>query len=116
MSTLLLVALIGIPIAWHLGVIGIVYYDTGRVPLDRRKWLFLTAVIPIFGFFMYLFERSELSYDPETDPYRGNNYNIHPSRADDAPLRSRGDDRPPTPEELDDGEWPPEQSGDDRRQ
>ncbi len=93
MSTLLLAALVGIPLAWHLGVTAIVYYDSGRIPLERRKWTAITVLIPIFGFFMYLFERSELSYEPENDPYRGNNFNIHPSRADDAPLRSRGDDR-----------------------
>lgn len=93
MNTYLLAATVGIPLAWHLGVTAIVYYDSDRVPLDRRKWMAITFLVPIFGFFMYLFERSELSYDPESDPYRRHNFNIHPSRADDAPLPSRGDDR-----------------------
>ena len=84
MSNLLLAAIVGIPLAWHLGVAAIVYYDTGRVPLARRKWLAITLLIPIFGFFMYLFERSELSYDPETDPFRRKmGFEVHESRADD---------------------------------
>ncbi len=102
MSTILLVVLIGIPLAWHLGLTAVTYYDAGRVGLEpRKKWTAITFCIPIFGFFIYLFERSELSYDPETDPYRGNNFNIHPSRADDVPLPSRGDDRPG----VDEDDW-----------
>ncbi|WP_049928702.1 hypothetical protein [Halopiger goleimassiliensis] len=94
MSSLLLAVIVGIPLAWHLGLTAFVYYDAGRVGLEPpRKWAAITVCIPLFGFFIYLFERSELSYEPETDPYRGNNFNVHPSRADDAPLRSRGDDR-----------------------
>ena len=102
MSTLLLAAIVGIPLLWHLGLTAVAYYDAGRVGLEPpAKWAAITFCIPLFGFFIYLFERSELSYDPETDPYRGNNFNIHPSRADDAPLPSRGDDRPAVDEE----EW-----------
>ncbi|WP_121743806.1 hypothetical protein [Natronorubrum halophilum] len=94
MSTILLIAVVGIPLAWHLALTAFTYYDAGNVGLEPpKKWAAITFCIPLFGFFIYLFERSELDYDPETDPYRGNNYNIHPSRADDAPLPSRGDDR-----------------------
>lgn len=94
MSTILLAAIVGIPLAWHLGITAFVYYDAGRVGLEpARKWAAIAFAIPLFGFFIYLFERSELDYEPESDPYRDNNFNIHPSRADDAPLPSRGDDR-----------------------
>ncbi|WP_247003796.1 PLD nuclease N-terminal domain-containing protein [Halosolutus gelatinilyticus] len=94
MRTLLLAAVVGVPLAWHLGLTAFTYYDAARVGLKpREKWAAITFCVPVFGFFAYLFERSELSYDPESDPYRGNNFNIHPSRADDAPLPSRGDDR-----------------------
>ncbi|WP_265109717.1 hypothetical protein [Halosolutus halophilus] len=94
MSTHLLAAVVGIPLAWHLGLTAVAYYDADRVGLEpREKWAAITFCIPIFGFFIYLFERSELSYDPESDPYRGHNFNIHPSRADDTTLPSRGDDR-----------------------
>ena len=102
MSNLLLAAIVGIPLAWHLAITAFVYYDSEKVGLEpRKKWVAITFCIPIFGFFIYLFERSELDYKPEEDPYRGHNFNIHPSRADDSPLRSRGDDRP----DPDDADW-----------
>lgn len=92
MSTLLLAGIIGIPLAWHLGVTAVVYYDSGRVPLERRKWTAITLLIPIFGAFMYLFERSELSYDPSEDPFRERRgFEVHESRADDFGLDRSGD-------------------------
>ncbi|SIS09118.1 hypothetical protein [Natronorubrum thiooxidans] len=110
MSTILLAVLVGIPLAWHLGLTVGTYYDAGNVGLEPpKKWAAITFCIPIFGFFIYLFERSELSYDPDTDPYRGNNFNIHPSRADDTPLPSRGDDRL----QIDD-DWDDEDDGSER--
>ncbi|ADD05686.1 uncharacterized protein Nmag_2117 [Natrialba magadii ATCC 43099] len=94
MDLLLLAIVVGIPLAWHIGLTAFTYYDAGNVGLEPpMKWAAITFFIPLFGFFIYLFERSELDYDPETDPYRGHNFNIHPSRADDTPIRSRGDNR-----------------------
>ncbi|MDQ2052360.1 hypothetical protein RBH26_17980 [Natronolimnohabitans sp. A-GB9] len=102
MSNLLLAAIIGIPLAWHLGLTAFAYYDAPRVGLEpRSKWVAIVFLIPLIGFFIYIFERSELDYDPDEDPYKGHNFNIHPSRADDAPVRSRGDDRP----DPDDADW-----------
>ncbi|SDQ21329.1 hypothetical protein [Natronobacterium texcoconense] len=102
MNRILLAVIVGIPVVWHVALTLITYYDAGRVGLEPPlKWAAITFCIPLFGFFIYLFERSELSYDPETDPYRGNNFNIHPSRADDTPIRSRGDDQL-EPEDLED--------------
>ncbi|WP_126663708.1 hypothetical protein [Haloterrigena salifodinae] len=123
MSAPLLAIIVGIPLAWHLGLTAVAYYDAGRVGLEPpKKWAAITFCIPLFGFFIYLFERSELSYEPDDDPYRGNNFNIHPSRADDAPLPSRGDDRLSVDEDNWDetaGEDPPrdraEQGGDGPR-
>lgn len=88
MVSLLLVTLVFAALCAHAGLVGVVYYDTGTVALERRRWLVLVGLIPIFGFFMYLFERSELDYDPSTDPYAGGGYNVHPSRADDFPFSS----------------------------
>ncbi|MFD1565544.1 hypothetical protein ACFR99_18580 [Haloarchaeobius amylolyticus] len=105
MERLLLAVLVGIPLVWHLGLTGVAYYDAGRVGLEPpKKWAAITFFIPVIGFFIYLFERSELSYDPETDPYRGHNVNIHPSRADDTSLPSRGDKRLSADDLEEDGE------------
>lgn len=95
MSTHLLAVVVGIPLAWHLALVAATYYDAGRVGMDRRKWAAITFFVPLLGFFAYLFERSERSYDPEDDPYAGGGYDFHESRADDVrhPARaSSGDD------------------------
>ncbi|ELY78717.1 hypothetical protein [Natrinema gari] len=104
MRTGLLAILIGIPLAWHLGLTAVAYYDAGRVGLEPpKKWAAITFCLPLLGFFIYLFERSELSYDPESDPYRGHNFNVHPSRADDSPLPTRDDDPRSLSEDDEDG-------------
>ena len=80
---LALVLVVGIPVAWHLGLVALAYYDAGRIGMNQRKWAAITFFVPLFGFFAYLFERSERSYDPEEDPYAGGGYNFHESRVDD---------------------------------
>ncbi|OVE83816.1 PLD nuclease N-terminal domain-containing protein [Natronolimnobius baerhuensis] len=110
MSRLLLAAIIGIPLAWHLALTAFTYYDAGRVGLEpRMKWTAITFLVPLFGFFIYLFERSELFYDPDEDPYRGDEedesgtvFEIHPSRADDTRLASQTDEDDRTRGETDD--------------
>lgn len=93
MEALLLAVIIGIPLAWHVALTAFAYWDAGRVGMNRRKWALVVFAVPLFGFFAYLFERSELFYDPEDDPYRGHEINIHPSRKDDVrPNDPRDDD------------------------
>ena len=105
MSWHLLTIIVGIPLLWHLVLTAVAYYDAGRVGLEPpEKWAAITFCIPLFGFFIYLFERSELDYDPDDDPYRGNTVNIHPSRADDAPFPTRADGRDRDPASDDDRE------------
>jgi hypothetical protein len=91
-STHLLAVVVGIPVAWLVGLAAFTYYDAGRVGMDRRKWAAVALLVPLFGFFLYLFERSERSYDPEEDPYAGGGYNTHPSRDDGAYLSGGNDD------------------------
>lgn len=74
---------VGIPLAWHLGITAATYWDSGRVDMPRRKSTAIVFALPLIGAFWYLMERSELSYDPSTDPYRQGEYNVHPSRRDD---------------------------------
>jgi hypothetical protein len=84
MATVLLAVVVGIPLAWHLGLTGYVYYDAGNYPLDRRKWTLIALLVPLFGLFAYLFERSDLDYDPEADPYAQGAYNVHESSEEES--------------------------------
>ena len=86
MSRHLLVVIVGIPLAWHLLLVAGTYWDAGRVPMNRTKWTLVVLLVPLFGFFAYLFERGELDYDPEEDPYAEGGVNVHESRADDVGL------------------------------
>ena len=79
----------GVLVGIHLALTAFTYWDTGRLPLERRKWTAIVGAIPAYGFIVYLLTRSELSYDPETDPYTDHSINVHPSRADDVPWSSR---------------------------
>ena len=84
MSTALLLFLILFPLVWLCVLSAVTYYDATRIGMNRpRKWALIVLLIPLFGLFAYLFERSELSYDPETDPYAQGTYNFHPSRPDE---------------------------------
>jgi hypothetical protein len=76
MNTILLFVVVGIPLAWQLALASYVYFDTGRTPLDRTKWTAIALGVPLFGLFAYLLERTELEYDPESDPYADGAYNL----------------------------------------
>ena len=80
----LLAVLVGIPVAWHLAIVAGTYWDAGRVGMSQWKWATVALVVPLFGFFAYLFERSERREDPDDDPYAEGTYNVHESRRDDS--------------------------------
>ena len=83
MSNVLLFILIAIPLAIHFLLVGVAYFDAKSIGMNPWKWALITLLVPVFGFFTYLFERSELWYDPETDPYAGGGYNFHEQDAED---------------------------------
>jgi hypothetical protein len=70
----LLAVLVGIPLAWHLAAVVGTVYDAGRVGMRRRKWGAVALLVPVFGFFAYLFERSELTTD--RDRHDDGTYNV----------------------------------------
>lgn len=83
----LLALLIVVPVGVQLLLAGAAYYDASDIGMDRPlKWAGIVGLVPIYGLIVYLLTRSELSYDPETDPYRDREYDIHPSRQDDDEL------------------------------
>lgn len=76
MVSVILASLVGIPLFWHLVMAGYVSHDSRHHPLDTRKWTVIALLVPLFGLFAYLFERHELDYDPEADPYADGAYNF----------------------------------------
>ena len=88
----LLATLIGIPVLWHLAIVAGTVYDAGRTGMGRWKWGTIALVVPLFGAFAYLLERSERRTDE--DLYGDGTYNVHESAATDGRRpRGEGDDR-----------------------
>jgi hypothetical protein len=80
---LLLAVLVGIPLGWHLAIVAGTYWDAGRVGMSQPKWAAVAFLVPLFGFFAYLFERTELTRDEDGDgPYAEGPYEVHESVAD----------------------------------
>lgn len=92
----LMLALIGMAL---LGLGGYVYLDAPEYGLDPQKWALISVVVPVFGFFAYLFEREEQTPDSGRDEmFVDGAFEVHKSRADDAPFVSDPDD-PDDPDE-----------------
>jgi len=82
MGRIALVLVVGIPLAWHLGLAAYVTWDAGRTRMGRAKWGTIALLVPLFGFLAYVFERSERDYDPATDPYAGGGWNLRADQSD----------------------------------
>ncbi|WP_312910049.1 PLD nuclease N-terminal domain-containing protein [Natronosalvus caseinilyticus] len=90
MDLLALAALVLASLAFFAGLAAYVYRDARDVGMSNpRKWAVIVFAVPVYGAIVYLLARSELDYDPETDPYRGGAVNVHPSRADEVPWTVR---------------------------
>jgi len=76
--------------------VGILFFLSLYVSLDAAdygmnpyKWALIAFFVPIFGFFAYLFERSERTPDSGRDEmFVDGPFEIHKSRAEDAPFVS----------------------------
>lgn len=89
MTLLSFVILIGLPALWLFGMAGYAYVDAPKHGMRPKKWALLSFVVPLFGFFAYLFERDEKYRDPdERDMFTDGPFEIHESRADDVSLGS----------------------------
>lgn len=93
MSTALLAVLVGVPVLVLASLAAFTYADAADVGMaNPARWAAVVLFVPVFGFIVYLLARSEQFYDPETDPYAGGGYAVHPSRADDVRLDGSGGD------------------------
>jgi len=80
--THLLAVLVGVPVLWHLAIVAGTVYDAGRTGMERWKWGTVALVVPLFGAFAYLLERSDRHTD--ADIYDDGSYSIHDSRRADS--------------------------------
>jgi len=65
------------------------YLDAPEYGMNPYKWALISFFVPLFGFFAYLFEREERTPDPDRDEmFVDGPFEIHKSRADDAPFVS----------------------------
>lgn len=92
LSTILLVS--WFPLLVHLVAAGYVAMDAPEYGMNRRFWTATALLVPIFGFFAYLLERSEQTPDPDRSMFEDGVFEIHESRADDTRLAAGGPDEP----------------------
>ena len=71
-----------------VGLAGYAYLDAPEYDMEPRKWAAISFFVPIFGFFAYLFEREERTPDSDREEMFVGSFEIHKSRADDAPWLS----------------------------
>jgi hypothetical protein len=80
------------PLLVHLFATGYVAMDAPEYGMNRRFWAATSLLVPIFGFFAYLLERSEQTPDPDRSMFEDGVFEIHESRADDTRLAAGGPD------------------------
>lgn len=67
--------LVGVPVGVLVILALATYVDARSVGMNAAKWALIVLFVPLVGFAIYLFERSERRYDPATDPYADRGYN-----------------------------------------
>jgi len=94
MKLLLLGVLLGFPGILLLSLSLYAYLDAPGYGMNPYKWALISFVVPLFGFFAYLFERDERTPDPDREEmFVDGPFEIHKSRADEAPFVSDPDDK-----------------------
>lgn len=88
MDAVLLVVLVGLPLAWLVGFATYAYVDAPNHGMNPKQWAAIAFFVPLFGFFAYLFEREEKEYDSEEDPFASGEttFAVHESRRGEPPF------------------------------
>ena len=92
MDRLWLAFLIGFPLIWHLALTIYVYQDAPSYGLNPTKWGLISLLIPLFGFFAYMFARDEKTMEEPTELFGDGPFEIHRSRANEPPDHVRSSD------------------------
>jgi hypothetical protein len=89
MSVVTLGILVSLPVVLLFLLALYAYLDAPEYGMNPYKWALISFFVPLFGFFAYLFEREERTPDPDRDEmFVDGPFEIHKSRADDAPFVS----------------------------
>jgi len=93
MDLLLLGVLAGFPLLLLALGAAYVYHDAPEHGMNPGKWAAIAFFLPFFGFFAYLFERDDRKPDAgkREEMFVDGPFEIHKSRADDAPFVSSDD-------------------------
>lgn len=104
MEWLLVVVLVGFPLIALAAAGAYAYHDAPKHDMNPQKWGAISFFIPFFGFFAYLFERDERKPDTHDreEMFVDGPFQIHKSRADDAPFVSAPEEDDTDGEEDDD--------------
>lgn len=90
MDPQLLLRILWFPLLVLVVLAGYVYVDAPSQGMDPRKWAAITLLVPVFGLFAYLLERSERTPDPDREMVRDGLFEIHESRAEETRLDPGG--------------------------
>jgi len=102
MASAVLVVLLGFPVLLLVLLALYAYLDAPDYGMNPYTWALISFFVPLFGFFAYLFEREERTPDSDRDEmFVDGPFEIHKSRAEDAPLVSDPEDRVDTEEPPD---------------
>jgi len=92
MELLLVGVLVGFPVIAFGSLGAYAYLDAPNYGMAPVKWGLISAFVPFFGFFAYLFEREERTPDSDRDEmFVDGPFEIHKSKADEVPF---GTERP----------------------
>jgi len=91
LTVLVWAILVGFPLVALLAMATYAYVDAPRYGMEPRKWAAISFFVPFFGFFAYLFERDELTRNRREEMFVDGPFEIHESRADDAPFAAGED-------------------------
>jgi hypothetical protein len=82
------IVVLGVMLTAHLMVSIYAYLDAPDHGMESRRWGMISFIVPMFGFFAYLFEKEERTKDPSDreDQFSDGVFEVHESRAEDVPF------------------------------
>ncbi len=70
-----------------------VYLDAPEHGMNPKIWAAISFFVPIFGFFLYVFERDDRTDEDDREMFVDGTFEVHESRADDVGFRGTAEER-----------------------